>query len=50
MNLEINLKRKREDNIAPLAKRNKTDTNDMERIRIPIEVIQKKPSTKKNMD
>ena len=43
MNLEINLKRKREDNTIPQAKRNKTDLNNMRMNQQPIEIIKFKP-------
>ena len=49
MNLEINLKRKREDSKAPLAKRTKTDTKNTEWPKILIETIQIKQRPNKRI-
>ena len=47
MNLEINLKRKREDNTIPLATQNKTGINDMKMNQPLIETIKTKPKSNK---
>ena len=47
MNLEINLKRKREDNTISIAKQNRIDLNDMKMNQPLIETIKIKPKSNK---